>query len=361
MKLEMRMVSMDFITPFETSFGRQNERNALIFRLENDGITSYSECVTDTDPFYSYEDNETSAHIIKNYLSEKIKGLPDPKEFMESVSFVKGHNMAKAALEMLLWDYHAREQKKPLHELLGKSKGYADVGISIGMDRVEKVQERALKAKNEGYRRVKIKIKKGREIDLVSAVRKTLGDFPLSVDANTDYRIEDMDILEGLDRYNLVYMEQPFEHSDIIDHAKLAGKIKTPICLDESITSAEDARKAISMKACSVINIKPGRVGGLSESMKIAELCKRNGCHVWVGGMLETGIGRGYNVSLASSSLVDFPGDTSPNSHYYHRDVVKNPFMMKEGRITPNSGPGTGVEIDRDFLGQVTKWSLDLI
>lgn len=361
MRLEMRMVTMDFITPFETSFGRQKQRNALIFRLEKDGITSYSECVTDTDPFYSYEDNETSAHIVKTYLAERMKSVPEPEEFTASVSFVKGHNMAKAAMEMLLWDYHARSSKVPLHEYLGKSRGYAEVGLSIGMDTVDKVKERAVNAKREGYRRVKIKIKRGREMELVSSVREAIGDFPLSVDANTDYRIGDIEKLKGLDKYNLVYIEQPFEHNDLLDHARLASEIKTPVCLDESITSSEDARKAISMKAGSVINIKPGRVGGLGESLKIADLCRRNGCHVWVGGMLETGVGRGYNVSMASNSLVDLPGDTSPNSHYYTRDIVKNPFTMKDGRIVPNSGPGTGVEIDMDALRSVTKWKLDLL
>ncbi len=361
MKLQMRMVSMPMITPFETSFGRETHRNALILTLQHDGIIANSECVTDRDPHYSYEDNTTAAHIISDHLVSRLGNLPEPEEFMESVSDVKGHNMAKAALEMLLWDYHSRSENMPLHRYLGKSRGYALVGVSIGMDSVDNVSKRALDAKNSGYLRVKIKIKKGREKELVSRVRSTIGDFPLSVDANTDYRITDIDTLKSLDEYGLVYMEQPLEHTDIVDHAELARRIRTPICLDESILSEEDARKAIDIGACKVINIKPGRVGGLSESMKIAKKAREKGCHVWVGGMLETGVGRAYNVALASNDLIDYPGDTSPNSRYFHRDIVKNPFKMEGGRIRPNENPGTGVEIDLEELEKVTLWKKDLI
>ena len=361
MKMQARMVSMEMKVPFETSFGRQAHRNAMIFSLEHDGIEAFSECVTDTGPYYSYEDNTTALHIITDHLVPRLSSLPDPSEFMDSVRDIKGHNMAKAALEMLLWDYNCRSGKIPLHRSLGQSRGYAQVGVSIGMDTVENVSRRAIEAKNAGYRRVKIKIKKGREMDLVSHVREAIGDFPLSVDANTDYTLDDLESLKTLDRFALVYMEQPLEHSDILDHSELAKKIRTPICLDESITSSEDARKALAIGACSVINIKPGRVGGLTESMRIAKISREKGCHVWIGGMLETGIGRAFNVAMASSELVDYPGDTSPNSRYFQRDIVRNPFTMNDGIIKPNDLPGTGVEIDREELERVTVWKKDLI
>jgi O-succinylbenzoate synthase len=361
MKLQMRLVTMPMVTPFETSFGRETHRNALIFNLEHDGISAYSECVTDRDPHYSYEDNTTASHIISDYLASRVKGLPEPSEFIESVVDVKGHNMAKAAMEMLLWDYHSRAGNIPLHRALGKSRGYAMVGVSIGMDSVENVAKRAADAKNSGYMRVKIKIKKGRERELVSRVRSAIGDFPMSVDANTDYRISDLETLKSLDEFGLVYMEQPLEHTDIVDHAYLAKNIRTPVCLDESILSEEDARKAIDIGACKVINIKPGRVGGLTESVRIAKKAREKGCHVWVGGMLETGIGRAFNVAMASNGLIDYPGDTSPNSRYFNRDIVRNPFKMEGGKIKPNDNPGTGVDVDREELEKVTVWKKDLL
>ena len=349
-KLSYYLVKMPLVMPFETSFGRQLDRCALIFKLEADGITAYSESVTDTDPFYSYENNSTALEIIDKYLSSHITKLPEPGEFMEQASYVKGHNMAKAALEMLLWDYHARRNGIPLNRYLGKTKGRAEVGISLGMDPIETTISRISNALDMGYRRVKVKIKKGKEMSILGPIRDRFPDISLTADANCDYSIKDMDLLKKIDRFNLQYLEQPLGHDDLIYHAKLAKSMSTPICLDESITEVEKAQKAFEIGAGEVINIKPGRVGGLTNSLAISEVVRENGGHCWVGGMLETGIGRAFNVAMASHANVDYPGDTSPNSKYFKKDIVLNPFTMKDGFIEVNRGNGIGVEVDRDAI-----------
>lgn len=345
---------MPLVDPFTTSFGTEAEKEVYVFQLEKDGITAYSESVTGPGPYYSYEDNTTSFHIIKDFLANELKDAPEPAEFLKRTSRIKGHNMAKAALEMLLWDYHSKKQGKPINEYIGKTKGYADVGISLGMDETEKTHAKIEAALARGYKRIKVKIAKGKEMGILEPIRDSFPDIELSVDANTDYRLKDIEILKKLDKFNLVYIEQPLEHDDIIDHAKLAKELSTPLCLDESITSVERAEQALELNACEVINIKPGRVGGFTESLKIAEVSHNSGAHVWIGGMLETGIGRAYNVALASLDYVDYPGDTSPNDKYFKRDIVTNPFSMDKGVIKPNDGPGIGAHIDTEYLKKLS-------
>ncbi len=347
-------IRMPLKDPFTTSFGTETEKEVLVFEYSKDGITSYSESVTSLGPYYSYEDNTTAFHVIKEFLSDEMKDAPQPGEFMERASKIKGHNMAKAALEMLLWDYHSKKEGKSLHNYIGHSKDFADVGISLGIDETEKTLSKIDAALKRGYKRIKVKISKGREIGILEPIRDRFPDIVLSVDANTDYRLKDLEILKKLDRFDLVYIEQPLDHDDIIDHAKLAKEISTPLCLDETITSAERAEQALEMGACEVINIKPGRVGGFTESLRIADVSRANGAHVWVGGMLETGIGRSYNVALAALQSVDYPGDTSPNDKYFERDIVTNPFRMENGIIRPNKGKGIGVDVDKDYLRKVS-------
>ncbi len=352
--LKYHRVNMPLVDPFTTSFGTESTKEAYVFEFTHDSITAFSECVTSPGPFYSYEDNTTAFHIISTYLAELVIDAPQPEEFLERAKHVKGHNMAKAALEMMLWDYHSKKAEKPISDYIGKSKGYADVGISLGIDTTERTLAKIQAALDRGYKRIKVKIAKGKEMGILEPIRDAYPDIPLSVDANTDYRLKDIEILRKLDRFNLVYIEQPLEHDDILDHAKLNKTLSTPICLDESITSAEKAEQALEVDACEIINIKPGRVGGFTESLKIAKTAKEHGARTWVGGMLETGIGRAYNVSLASLEIVDLPGDTSPNDKYFINDIVKNTFTMERGVIIPNKGPGIGVEIDRDVLSKVT-------
>lgn len=346
--------NMPLKAPFTTSFGTETNRVAYIFRLQADGVDAFSESVANVGPFYSYEDNETIFHVVKSYLADMIKDTPSPEEFLERAERVRGHNMAKGALEMLLWDYHAKKENKSMSHAVGKSKGYADVGISIGMEKPEKMVEIIDTALNRGYKRIKVKIENGKEIQILTAIRDSYPEIPLSVDANTDYTLKDLETLKKLDRFNLLYIEQPLDHDDLVDHATLRKNISTPICLDESIISSDRARKAFEIGAGEVINIKPGRASGFTESLRIAQITRENGGHAWVGGMLETGIGRAFNVALASSELIDYPGDTSPNDKYFHRDLVKNTFTMENGRIKPNTGPGIGVDVDLEYLQEVS-------
>ncbi len=361
MELNCYKISLPLVVPFTTSFGTQKSRDALIFELKNDGISAYSESVTEESPGYSYEDNATALHVIRDFLSEKIKDIPEPNEFLERTRDIKGHNMAKGALEMLLWDYYSKSSNTPLYRYIGETRGRAEAGVSIGMDSIDSMGIRARDAINRGYKRIKVKIRKGMEESIVSSIRSAIGDYPLSVDANTDYTLDDLEVLKGLDKYGLKYIEQPLSYDDLIDHSYLASEIETPICLDESITSLDKARKAISIGACKVINIKPGRVAGFTESLKIAKYAYDHGVHVWIGGMLESGIGRSFNVSLASSRYIDYPGDTSPNDRYFARDIVKNPFTMNNGIIIPNEGAGIGVDVDHRYMVSVTTERFELL
>ncbi|MDA4121638.1 MAG: o-succinylbenzoate synthase [Thaumarchaeota archaeon] len=354
MSLTIRHVRLPFLAPFTTSFGTEAERNALILLLDSDGVKAQAECVASVAPYYSYEDNQTALHVIRDHFAKLLKDLPTPQEFTLKADHVRGHNMAKAAVEMLLWDYHSKRKGVPLVRELGPSKGYADVGISLGIDKKEVTRKRVEAAVERGYQRVKLKIERGKEFDIVKSVRDVFPDIVLSADANSCYRLKDAPAIKRLDRFGLVYLEQPLEHDDLLDHAKLAKEITTPICLDESVTSADRAAQAFDIGAAQVVNIKPGRVGGLGNSMEIAKIAKKHKGHVWIGGMFETGVGRSFNISLASSKLVDYPGDTSPNEKYFTRDIVKNPFTMTGGRIRPNKGPGVGIELDERYLEKVT-------
>jgi O-succinylbenzoate synthase len=354
MEVRFRRVRIPLLSPFTTSFGTQENREALLLFLSADGIEAYSECVADSEPYYSYEDNETALHIIGDILYAYIEDLPAPEVFLRRTAKVKGHNMAKAAVEMLLWDYHAKKNRKPLHSMLGESRGYAMAGISIGMSKIDSMLKSVEDALEKGYRRIKVKISRGREFEILKAIRDRFPDIPLSADANSDYTIKDIELLERLDRFNLLYIEQPLEHDDIVRHAELAKRISTPICLDESITDARKAELAFELGACKIVNIKPGRVSGLSTSLEIASIARKYGGHCWVGGMLETGIGRSFNIALASNALIDYPGDTSPNSRYFAKDIVSNPFEMNEGMIRCNEHPGCGAIVDREALEMYT-------
>jgi O-succinylbenzoate synthase len=346
-------VSIPLVRPFKTSFGTQTTRDAVLLIYREKGLEAYSEAVTDNEPLYGYEDNHTLLHIIRDELMDFFSPDLEPEEFNEKASRIKGHNMAKGTLEMLLWDINAKREGKPLSNFLGKSKGYADVGISIGMTSLEEELSIIEKALKEGYKRIKVKIEKGYDLKLLRAIRDRFGDIPLSADANQDYKREDFVHLKKLDEFGLLYLEQPLPKDDILGHSLLKKEMKTPICLDESIETVTAATNAIEMGAVDVINIKPGRVGGLRNSLEIMEIARGNGTGVWIGGMLETGIGRAFNISLASNSLVNMPGDTSPNSRYFKKDITNETFTMREGRIEPMKGNGVGVTVDFSYLKDV--------
>jgi len=348
-------VNLPMVEPFVYSEETEVSRNGYVLKIEANGITAYSECVTNDNPFYSYEYNNTAINVIKDYLAKFVADIPEPHEFLQRVEHIKGHEMAKGALEMLLWDYKAKKEGLPLYKILdGGTKGYAETGISIGLDSTEKMVKKVEQAVNMHYKRIKVKISKGRELEILSAVRDKFPDIKLTADANSNYRIADLELLQKIDKFDLTYLEQPLNSDDLIDHASLKKKISTPICLDESIVSLDKMRKAIQIEALDVVNIKPGRVGGLHNSLKIAKMARENGIHAWVGGMEETSIGKNFNVALASSNLIDYPGDTGPTSELFSRDIVTNPIGMKDGIIKPLNEIGIGVKIDNEYLDAAT-------
>jgi O-succinylbenzoate synthase len=337
-------------------------RNALILQLAHGGIDAFSECVTDETLSSTGEDNETALRAIKNTFAKELQAKPPaPKEFLDNARDEMGCNMAKAAVEMLLWDYDAKMNGRPLDEALGESNGYAEAGISLGLGGRRETESRIQAAIERGYRRIKVKIDREKVFERLKDIRDGFPDIPLSADANGCFEFRrDLDALRRIDEFELQYLEQPLGYEDLANHSKLANEISTPICLDESVTSPEKTEEILDLGAAKVINIKPGRVGGLMEAMEILRIARRKGAHVWVGGMLETGVGRAFNIALASQRQVDYPGDTSPNDRYFEKDLVRNPFAMKHGRVRPNRGSGIGVEIDQDFLAKVTlrRWEI---
>ena len=345
--VDLVTVKLPFVAPFGTSINVWTEKEALLMRLESGGATVWSECVSDPDPFYSYETNTTARHIIKDFLLPLVEPGITMGEMEGRFHRVRGHGMAKATVENACLILVAVQKGIPLHALLGRPAKKIPSGLSIGLqatqDALLKAVERAVA---RGYHRIKMKVKKGQDIDWVRAVRDCFPDVPLMVDANGDYSLSDADYLRQLDEFNLTMVEQPLSYSDIIEHASLQKVMRTAICLDESIHSLADAAAAISIGACRVINVKQGRVGGLLESLRIAHYAAGHGIAVWSGGMDETGIGRLVNIHLQTAEGFTLPGDTSETSNYFHEDIVAEPVVLGPGGfIGIPTGPGLGVPI----------------
>jgi O-succinylbenzoate synthase len=347
------------VSPFETSFGVETFKEALIITLKKEGISAYGECVAMNGPWYSEETIASATHIIKKILSPLLltKEFATPFEFLESIDGIRGNNMAVATVEMALWDLMAKLRSSALSKLLDGTKKEVEVGVSVGIQpTTSKLVEVVGDYLREGYKRIKLKIKPGCDVERVDAVRRRFPDILLQVDANSAYTLEDSQLLKQLDTYGLLLIEQPLAHDDILDHAKLQKQLSTPICLDESIHTPEDARKAIEIDACRVINIKPGRVRGLQRSKEIHDLCMSVDIPVWCGGMLETGIGRAFNVALASLPGFSLPGDISASKRYFRKDVITKAFeLTNEGTLKVPEGPGIGVEVDEKMLDACTK------
>jgi O-succinylbenzoate synthase len=348
--LELMVVRMPLVTPFQTSFSVQTHREALILHIGRGDAFGWGECVCGSDPFYSYESNKTAMVIIRDYLAPILLSIRDftMNELAAQFSRVRGHEMAKAAVENGLLDLMARRENQPLYTLIGGSEKLIPSGISIGIkENLDKLIESIRTAVNKKYHRIKIKIKKGRDVEVLKTVRKDFPDVDLMVDANADYSVDDMDILKQLDEFNLMMIEQPLSYDDLFFHARVQKALKTPICLDESIKSLNHARAAVDLGSCRIINIKQGRVGGMIHAKRIAEFCKENGIPVWSGGMLETGIGRAFNLHLQTLPGFTLPGDTSETSRYFNEDIVDKPVVLdSHGMIEIPQGPGIGVEVD---------------
>ena len=351
-------LSMPLIAPFETSFGRETDRQCIIITLQSEGLTGYGECVASHDPGYSYETTGTAWHILKDFIAPLIleQDVSDALDFQRRVEKIRGHHLAKAGVEMAIWDLLGKRNGKSLRELFGGQREKVEVGVSVGIQESAEAMLRTVGSFIEkGYRRVKIKIKPGREVEETTAIRKKYPDLRLQVDANSAYTLETASALKPLDDLNLLLIEQPLFEDDIWDHRKLQAQFKTPICLDESIVSPRHARYALEMEACRNINIKSGRVGGLSQGIMIHDYCLERNIPVWCGGMLETGVGRASNLAIATLPGFVLPGDISASERYYQRDITNEKFVLNDdSTITVPEKPGLGITIDEDALKHFT-------
>ncbi|MBI5449036.1 o-succinylbenzoate synthase [Candidatus Gottesmanbacteria bacterium] len=358
-KAELFIVDLPLIHPFTTSFGTIDKRSSVIIKLFNtDGNIGWGEAPALPLPLYNSETVVTTMIALQQYLLPFTigKSFHTPQEFATSYAHVKGHNFAKHGLECAFWCLLSSTSGKSLSTLFGGTRKHIGVGESIGIHKAINLtcDEISLRL-SEGYQRIKVKIKLDWDIRLVDAIRKKFGDIPLMVDANSAYTLKDVKILRKLDSYNLMMIEQPLGDTDIIDHATLQKQIQTPICLDESILSADDARKAIEINACKIINIKPGRVGGIVESIKIHDFCNKRSIPVWCGGMLESGIGRAFNIALASLPGFSLPADMSPSSIFYKEDIINPTYAVdNKGFIAVPTTAGLGFSVDEKRLKRYT-------
>jgi len=357
-RIELRHIKMELVSPFVTSMGTEYDEEHIIVRVDGDGVTGWGESVAEGTPFYSYETVQTAWHILRDFLIPSIlgKNLKDVSEAIPLYERVRGHMMAKAGLEAALWDAFAKTKKISLSRMLGGVRTKVDVGVSIGIQSSSKELIKKVEGYlEEGYKRIKIKIAPGNDIQFVSALRKEFPGLLLQVDANSAYTLNDIALFKKMDEFNLILIEQPLGYEDIFDHSKLQRELKTPICLDESIHSLDDTRAAIELDSCRIINIKPGRVGGFTESKLIHDYCATMNIPVWHGGMLESGIGRAGNVALASLSNFTLPGDISASKRYYKEDIVVPEFIVnKDGTMDVPTNPGIGVEVNMKMLEKVT-------
>ena len=363
-RIELRRVDLPYVSPFETSGWRELGSHSVIVRVEAQGAEGWGEAPLTTGPWYNEETYASAWVMMRDILAPMLlqAEIERPEDVDALFERVRGNKLARSGFEFAVWDLFGRMENRSLSSMLGGTRTEVAVGVSVGVqpsiDALLKVVGGYIDA---GYRRIKLKIKPGWDLEPTRAVRETWPDIQLQVDANSIYTLDYAEHLAKLDAFNLLLIEQPLAHDDIFDHAKLQRQLSTPICLDESITSPEHARWALELKACGVINIKPCRVGGFTASRKIHDLCQAAGIPVWCGGMLETGIGRAANVGLASLPNFQLPGDISANDRYYHRDVVKNPFTLTaNSTLTVPTGAGSGAEVDSDFLAEITREYLAL-
>ncbi len=348
-RIELHHIDMPLVHPFETSFGRDYTRPCIMIAVYAGGLTGWGECVADAGPWYSSETIGTAWHVLRDFLIPEVIGrdINAPEEVVSRFSRVRGHPMARAGLENAIWDLLAQAQGVSLAAMLGGRRERVPVGVSVGIEpELEILLERVGQHLAEGYRRVKLKIKPGWDVDVVRAVRERWPDILLQVDANSAYTLAHEPVFQELDQFNLLLIEQPLHHEDMVDHARLQARLKTPICLDESITSPEHARWALDIQACRVINIKVGRVGGLTAMRQIHDLCAERGVPVWCGGMLETNIGRACNVALATLPNFSLPGDISATARYYREDIAEPDFVLNDdSTLSVPTGPGLGVRL----------------
>jgi O-succinylbenzoate synthase len=356
--VELRLLRLPLVRFFETSFTRAYDRTFLLVTVHGGGLAGWGEGVAEADPYYSSETAAGAWRILEQYLVPRLIGveLSHPREFGARVRQVRGHRMAKAALEMAVWDLYARQAGQPLSRLLGGTRSRIPSGVSIGIqDTVEALLDRIAAERDEGYQRIKVKIKPGWDVEVVERIRARFPDLPLMVDANAAYTIADTQHLSRLDAFGLMMIEQPLDEDDLADHAALQARLRTPVCLDESIETPAAARAALALGACRIVNIKPGRLGGFAAAIAVHDVCAAAGVPVWHGGMLESGIGRAHNLHLAALPNFTLPGDIAASRRYYAPDLIEPPIeVAPDGTVAVPAGPGIGVTIVPDRVNRAT-------
>lgn len=358
-RIEMREIGLRLVHFFETSFGRTVERRILLVRvIDREGAEGWGECTAGEGPFYSEEWIDGAWEVTRRFLApmtlkREVESAASVGDLMKRV---RGNRMAKAAIETACWDLEARRLGVPLWKHLGGVRSEIPCGVSIGIqDSHEQLLEKIERELADGYQRIKIKVKPGWDREVVEAVRRRFPDINLMVDANSAYTLADAPMLRALDEYDLMMIEQPLAYDDREDHARLQKLIRTPVCLDESVRSAEDARKAIELGACRIVNVKLGRVGGHAEARRVERVCREGGVPVWCGGMLESGIGRAQNIAMATLEGFTLPGDVSASARYWEEDIIEPPVTVTpRGTIHAPDGPGLGFEIKRERVEALT-------
>jgi O-succinylbenzoate synthase len=358
-RIEMREIRLRLVHFFETSFGRTIERRILLVRvLDREGAEGWGECTAGEGPFYSEEWIDGAWEVTRGFLAPMTLGreVESAAAVGDLLKRVRGNRMAKAAIETACWDLEATRLGVPLWKHLGGVRAEIPCGVSIGIqDSHEQLLEKIERELADGYQRIKIKVKPGWDREVVEVVRKRFPDIALMVDANSAYTLADVPMLRALDEYGLMMIEQPLAYDDREDHARLQKQIKTPVCLDESVRSAEDARKAIESGACRIVNVKLGRVGGHAEARRVERVCREAGIPVWCGGMLESGVGRAQNIAMATLEGFTLPGDVSASARYWEEDIIEPPVTVtKRGTIQAPEGPGLGFKIKRERVEALT-------
>ncbi|HEX9001045.1 MAG TPA: o-succinylbenzoate synthase [Blastocatellia bacterium] len=357
-RIELREIRLPLVAPFETSFGRTFERHIILVKVFSEGLHGWGECTVGENPFYNHEFTESCWTVIRDFAGPMVLGreLESPEQVPQLTRQIRGNKMARGAVECAIWDLEARRQGVPLWQLLGGTQEVINCGVSLGLEDSDAAMlQKVEKEVAAGYQRIKIKIKPGRDVEMIRALRREYPNIVMSVDANSAYTLDDVELLKKLDEFNLLMIEQPLSYDDIIDHAALQPQLKTAICLDESILSLDDARKALSLNACRIINVKLGRVSGHTEARKIQAYCHERAIPVWCGGMLEAGIGRAHNIHMSTLPGFVLPGDVSASKRYWSEDIITPPVeVTSQGTIPRPTGVGLGYEVNEKRIESLT-------
>ncbi|HAP77894.1 MAG TPA: o-succinylbenzoate synthase [Acidimicrobiaceae bacterium] len=357
-EVELRIVRLPYRSPFKTSFGEEVEKHAVIVTVRSEGVEGYGEGVMDPFPMYREETQAGAMHLLRAAFGPDLleHGCEHPSELVARWARWRGNPMAKTALELAVWDCYARQQGVPMRELLGGERTTIPVGASLGMTKtVQQTVDNVTRHVEQGYQRVKLKIEPGWDVELLAAVRAVHPNIELTVDANSAYTLDMIATLRQIDEFDLHYIEQPLHWDDMVEHAQLATMMRTPLCLDETLTSPARVKAALDLKACEVVNLKVGRVGGLQATLDIHRLCVDRNVPMWCGGMLESGIGRAHNIHLATLPGFVYPGDTASASRTYARDITEQQLEATDGWMPVPEGPGIGVTLDHAYLHAVTE------